>query len=117
VVLLKPKDEIIVRGLLLSERPIMKSEKKCPHCGSWTTWEKQPTDRCTHCNELLDAVSLIEKETREEKDRVFKENDFFRVREDDNFLMVAVRKTGWVLHAIFAAIAWGVLWFVTTFAG
>lgn len=95
----------------------MKTEKKCPHCGEWTVWEKLPTDRCTHCNELLDAAALKEKEAREEKERIFKENDFFRVREDDGFLMIAVRKTGWVLHAIFAAITWAFLWFVTTFAG
>jgi hypothetical protein len=117
LVSLKPQDEIIVRDLLLIVQRSMGSEKKCPHCGSWTVWEKKPTDRCTNCNELLDSVALQEMEIREESDRVFKENDFFRVRQDDNFLMVAIRKTGWVLHAIFAAIAWGVLWFVTTFAG
>lgn len=95
----------------------MKTEKKCTNCGEWTTWEKRLTDRCTHCNALLDPVALKEKEVREEKERIFKENDFFRVREDDNFLMVIVRKTGWVLHAVFAAIAWAFLWFVTTFSG
>ena len=33
------------------------------------------------------------------------------------FFMVSVRKIGWVLHAIFAAITWAFLWFVTTFSG
>lgn len=95
----------------------MTTEKKCPSCGAWTKWEKKPTDRCEHCNELLDPTALKEQEHREEQDRIFKENDFFRVREDDNFLMVTVRKVGWVLHAIFAAITWAFLWFVTTFSG
>ncbi len=95
----------------------MRTEKKCPHCQVWTKWEKQPTDCCTSCGGLLDEIALVEKTEREEKDRVFRENDFFRVRDDDNFLMVFVRKTGWVLHAIFAAIAWAFLWFVTTFSG
>ncbi len=58
-----------------------------------------------------------EKEEREEKERTFKENDFFRIRETDNFLMVAVRKVGWVVRAIFAFITWLFLWFVTTFSG
>ena len=95
----------------------MKTEKKCPSCEAWTPWEKQPTDRCTSCNDLLDAISLSEKAEREEKERVFRENDFFRIREEDGFFMIAVRKTGWALHAIFAAIAWAFLWFVTTFSG
>ncbi|MBI1287723.1 MAG: hypothetical protein GC178_09110 [Flavobacteriales bacterium] len=95
----------------------MKTEKKCSNCGEWTTWEKQPTDRCVHCDELLDHLSLKEKEAREERERIFKENDFFRVREDDNFLMVMVRKTGWVLHAIFAAITWFFLWMAATTPG
>lgn len=95
----------------------MRTEKKCANCGDWTTWEKQPTDRCDNCDELLDPVALREKEIREEKERNFSENDFFRVREDDNFFMVSVRKTGWVLHAVFAAITWAFLWFVTTFSG
>ena len=98
-------------------RCLMVTEKKCPNCSEWTTWEKQPTDRCNSCNELLDPISLVEKEIREEKERVFRENDFFRIREDDNFLMVTIRKTGWALHAIFAAITWAFLWMVTTFSG
>ena len=95
----------------------MTTEKKCLSCGNWTIWHKQPTDRCTHCNELLDPTAFQEKEQREDQERLFKENDFFRVREDDSFLMVTIRKVGWVLHAIFAAITWAFLWFVTTFSG
>lgn len=95
----------------------MKTEKKCPTCEQWTVWQKLPTDRCSHCNELLDKEAHEEKVEREEKERIFKENDFFRVRDDDNFLMITVRRVGWVLHAIFAAITWTFLWFVTTFSG
>jgi methionyl-tRNA synthetase len=103
---------------IFGQRPVsMKTEKKCPGCGEWTTWQKQPTDRCAHCNALLDPEAHEEKLDREEKERIFKENDFFRVREDDSFLMITVRKVGWVLHAIFAAITWAFLWFVTTFSG
>jgi methionyl-tRNA synthetase len=95
----------------------MKTEKKCPHCGEWTVWEKQPTDRCTHCNELLDPVALKAQEERAERDRIDRENDFFRVRETDNIFMVVFRRFAFVLHAIFAAITWAFLWTVTTFSG
>lgn len=95
----------------------MKAEKKCSSCNEWTTWEQQINDRCLHCDELLDEVAVKEKEERDEKERVFQENDFFRIRETDGFFMITVRKTGWLLHAIFAAITWSFLWFVTSFSG
>ena len=96
---------------------MLRTEKKCPHCGVWTTWEKQATDHCLHCNELLDQIALKEKVEREEKERVFQENDFLRIKETDGLGMRIVRKTAWVFHVIFAAITWAFLWFVTTFSG
>jgi len=96
---------------------LMKTEKKCLNCGAWTIWEKQPTDRCTSCRELLDPISLLERTEREEKERVFEENDFLRIKETDGLGMRILRKTAWVFHVIFAAITWAFLWMVTTFSG
>jgi len=95
----------------------MATEKKCANCGKWGPWQKQPSDRCIHCGEYLDEAALKHKLQQEEADRLFRENDFFRIREEDGFVMRTVRRTGWVLHAIFAAITWAFLWFVTTFSG
>lgn len=95
----------------------MKTEKKCPHCGNWTEWEKHPTDRCTSCNEVLDKIALEEKTEREEKAKFIKENDFLRIKETDGLGMRMVRRTAWFFHVIFAAITWAFLWFVTTFSG
>ena len=95
----------------------MKTEKKCPHCGTWTEWKKQPTDSCTSCNEVLDKVALNEKVEREQNERVSQENDFLIIKESDGLGMRIVRKTAWTFHVIFAAITWAFLWFVTTFSG
>ena len=65
----------------------MKTEKKCPNCGAWTQWEKQPTDRCNSCNQLLDPISLSEKTEREEKVQSVKKNDFLMIRETDGLSM------------------------------
>lgn len=105
------------QDVFLSNSVSMKTEKKCPSCNEWTNWQRQLNDRCHHCNELLDERAVKEKEEREERERVFRENDFFTIRDTDGFFMIAVRKTGWVLHAIFAAITWFFLWTVTTFSG
>ncbi len=32
----------------------MIATKKCPHCHQWSSWHHQATDRCQHCQELLD---------------------------------------------------------------
>jgi phage FluMu protein Com len=104
-------------SILLSNSFLMKTEKKCPHCGIWTQWEKQPTDRCTDCNQLLDEITLIEKTEREQRELVYQENDFLRIRETDGLGMRIVRKTAWFFHFIFAAITWLFLWTVTTFSG
>jgi methionyl-tRNA synthetase len=95
----------------------MAAEKKCPHCGKWTNWNNQPSDLCEHCNTVLDPHSVkLQQEWVDVKQR-FHETNFYRTREGDNFLMIAVRKTAMVGHAIFAAITWIFLWFTTTFAG
>ena len=95
----------------------MKTEKKCSSCGNWTTWNKQHTDLCGHCGQLLDPVANKAAEDREESAQREKENDFFRIRETDNILMKFVRRFAFVLHAIFAAITWAFLWFVSSFSG
>jgi len=96
---------------------LIKIEKKCPHCGIWTEWEKQPTDRCTSCNHHLDEIALFEKVEREQSELVYQENDFLRIKETDGLSMRVVRKTAWVFHVIFAAITWAFLWMVTAFSG
>ncbi|MFC2176264.1 hypothetical protein ACFLR1_04775 [Bacteroidota bacterium] len=95
----------------------MSTEKKCPHCGTWTTWNKQPTDKCGACQKVLDQVWLTEKIESERKEKEFFETDFLRIRESDGFLKRMLRRTAWVLHAVFAAITWFFLWMVTTFSG
>ena len=37
----------------MADNPLI-STKKCPACQQWSEWQLQPTDRCTHCGELLD---------------------------------------------------------------
>ena len=48
-------------------------------------WQKQPTDRCEHCKEVLDPISLKVVEERSEQERIQKENDFFRIRDSDGY--------------------------------
>lgn len=95
----------------------MAAEKKCPHCGNWTQWQNQPSDRCEHCNETLDERTVkLQQEWLDEK-REFYEKNFYRIREDDGVFMVIVRKVAMVFHMIFAAITWLIMWVVMSVNG
>ncbi|MDJ0366435.1 hypothetical protein QMK33_14850 [Hymenobacter sp. H14-R3] len=37
----------------MADTPLV-STKKCPSCQQWSEWQLQPSDRCTHCGQLLD---------------------------------------------------------------
>lgn len=60
------------------------------------------------------ATSLQQEADRRVRE---KEDDFFRVRETDGLMMRVTRKVLWVGHVIFAAIAWAVMWLVSSFSG
>ncbi|MCF8257626.1 MAG: hypothetical protein K9J06_08740 [Flavobacteriales bacterium] len=84
----------------------MTSEKKCPQCGQWTKWNKNPEDRCAHCDSVLDPRRVQEKidvSTREAEDRA---HSFFIIRPQDGLPMKAIRRTAFVAHAVYAAIVW-----------
>ncbi len=84
----------------------MSSEKKCPHCGQWTSWNQRPEDTCTHCGGVLDPRTVQQKEDRIARERKQVEDSFFTEKPDDNLPMKAVRKVAFVAHAIYAAIVW-----------
>ncbi len=84
----------------------MASEKKCPGCGQWTTWDLRPSDRCTHCGQVLDARTVAEQAASEEKAEEDRANSFFTVKPTDRLPMVAVRRVAFVAHAIYADIVW-----------
>jgi hypothetical protein len=88
----------------------MNQEKKCGSCGQWTAWTGKATDRCTHCNALLDSRTIQEHEEWKEREEAYQKNDFFTPREDDGPLMLATRKVAFVFHLIFGGIAWIFIW-------
>lgn len=92
-------------------------EKKCESCNKWTPWNGNPSDRCIHCDALLDSRSLQEHEewkTREEK---YNESDFFKPKENDGPLMLATRKVAFFFHLVFGGIAWFFIWLFASTPG
>lgn len=69
------------------------------------------------CSGLLYERALLLQQEKEKREKDFHDNNFYRAREDDNFLMVGVRKVAMVLHAIFAFITWIFMWFIMNVVG
>lgn len=95
----------------------MSIEKKCPHCGEWTVWNKKLNDRCAHCHELLDKRRFEEVELHHERVREHKENDLYAIRETDGPLMIVWRRVLLVFHIIFGGIAWIFIWMFASTPG
>lgn len=44
----------------------MSSQKKCPSCGQWTTWNQRLDDKCEHCGAQLEKQRAEEVKHRQE---------------------------------------------------
>lgn len=88
----------------------MINQKKCPHCGEWSHWQQQLTDRCEHCNELLEYRAVQEKAAWKKRLSDEKTADFFTPKETDGPFMLATRKIAFFFHLVFSLIAWLFIW-------
>lgn len=91
------------------------SEKKCPHCGSWTKWQLQANDVCEHCGQLLSS-HIQEKEERAEKIKGAPMG-LFPIRATDKPIVKLGKYTINLGHMIFTAFMSFVVWLITFIAG
>lgn len=97
------------RDVKLSET----SEKKCPRCGQWTTWSKQPDDHCIHCGFELMAETI-------EKEKLRKERFY---QKPGGLITIKGTEPGWIqgiyrainfVYVIFVGIMAAIVWFITS---
>ncbi|MGM0946042.1 MAG: hypothetical protein ACQEW9_12730 [Bacteroidota bacterium] len=92
-------------------------QKKCPHCGKWSNWEMNVTDRCEHCGKTLGGKDLENQEKRE-KDKLKNEEEWlFNIHENDSSIVVALKKVGNFFYTIFMAIISFILWLIAALPG
>ncbi|SDD46799.1 hypothetical protein SAMN04488104_103145 [Algoriphagus faecimaris] len=92
-------------------------QKKCPHCGKWSNWEMNVTDRCEHCGQTLGGKDLENQEKRE-KDKLKNEEDWlFNIHENDSSIVVGLKKVGNFFYTIFMAIISFILWLIAALPG
>lgn len=45
------------------------SQKKCPACSQWSSWNQDINDKCEHCGTVLELQRAVDQKKREESAR------------------------------------------------
>lgn len=95
------------------------SVKKCPECGEWSSWNVNIEDLCSHCNKPLSPVELKNQADLDELDRQNKNFSItvVQIKEDDNIIVVAVKRVIQAVQLSVMAIVSFVIWLVTVVVG
>ncbi|QNF31328.1 RNHCP domain-containing protein (plasmid) [Adhaeribacter swui] len=93
----------------------MKDTKKCPHCGQWSHWNQNPEDRCEHCRNPLDPITLNRQQAKYDLQQQEKQRfslDLIRINPDDSWFIRFTKKVGLGFQLIFVAIITFFIWFI-----
>ena len=92
-------------------------QKKCPHCGEWSSWQVSVHDRCLHCGQALAGRDLEYYEKRQKELKTNEENWIFFIREKDPNWMKVLKKVGNVFYTIYIAILTFLAWLIAITPG
>jgi predicted amidophosphoribosyltransferase len=92
-------------------------QKKCPHCGEWSSWTTNMNDVCDHCGKPLGGRDLEYHEIRERDKKANKEQWIFNIREGDSELMKVFKKAGNIFYTIYMAILTFLAWLIAALPG
>ncbi len=92
-------------------------QKKCPHCGNWSTWNRNFNDKCDHCGKALGGRELENHEKREADIKANAENWMFFIKESDSDFTKGLKKVGNFFYTIFMAIVSFILWLIAALPG
>lgn len=92
-------------------------EKKCPHCGQWSKWNKNLTDTCEHCGQTLGGVDLEYHERRERDTQANEEQWIFYIHDTDSDLVKILKKTGNFFYTVYISIITFLAWLIAALPG
>ncbi|MFT2011079.1 hypothetical protein ACMA1I_20585 [Pontibacter sp. 13R65] len=98
----------------------MNSSRKCPVCGQWSQWNQNPTDRCEHCQSILDPIAVSREQAREERRQEESKRfsvDFIKIDPEDPWYLSLFKRVGLGIQITFAAIISFILWLIAFLAG
>jgi len=92
-------------------------EKKCPHCGKWSTWSQNLNDLCVHCGKPLGGKDLEYQEKRQAQKQANEEQWIFNIKEEDPVLVKHLKKIGNFFYVIYMAILTFFAWVIAFLPG
>lgn len=92
-------------------------EKKCPHCGEWSTWNQQLTDSCNHCGRTLGGKDLDYQEKRAAQEQKNIENWIFNIKESDSNFVKGWKEVGNFFYTVYLAIITFIVWLIAALPG
>jgi methionyl-tRNA synthetase len=98
----------------------MKGSKKCPHCGQWSVWSHAPTDRCEHCQRLLDPAAFNRQQAQHKRKEEEKKRftvDLIQINPTDSTFAKFWKSIGLGFQLAFVGIISFILWLIALLAG
>ncbi|WP_181305629.1 hypothetical protein [Rufibacter sp. XAAS-G3-1] len=98
----------------------MKASKKCPHCGHWSTWNQDTSDRCKHCQGLLDPAAFERQQAQEERKEEEKKRftvNLIQIHPTDSAFAKFWKSIGLGFQLAFVGIVSFILWLIALLAG
>lgn len=92
-------------------------EKKCPHCGKWSDWNQNLSDRCTHCGKPLGGTDLEYQEKRAAQKKANEEQWVFYIKDTDSTFVKNMKKVGNFFYTIYIAIITFLAWLIAALPG
>ncbi|WP_139307946.1 hypothetical protein [Pontibacter flavimaris] len=98
----------------------MSASKKCPRCGQWSSWTQNPSDRCEHCQSILDPVAVASQQARQERKQEEEQRfnvRFIQISPDDSWFTKFYKRIGLGFQIAFASLVSLFLWLIALLAG
>ncbi len=92
-------------------------EKKCPHCGEWSSWTTDMNDTCDHCGKPLGGRDLEYHNIREKDKQANKEQWIFHIKEDDSDFTIGMKKVGNFFYTVYMGIITFLAWVIAALPG
>jgi predicted amidophosphoribosyltransferase len=92
-------------------------EKKCPHCGKWSSWNQNLNDVCDHCGKTLGGIDLVYAEKRKEQKQANEEQWIFHVKDTDNAFVKGIKQVGNYFYVLYLAIITFIAWVIAFLPG
>lgn len=92
-------------------------QKKCPHCGKWSSWEMNLNDVCKNCGQAIGGKDLENQNKRIADKKLNEENWMFYIKDTDSNFTKKAKKVGNFFYTVYLTIITFILWLIAALPG